>query len=423
MNITISKVQALLFDGGTPYTKECDIYISGDKIVSVDNVPEGFTAEKVIDGKNRLAIPGLINAHTHAYMSIFRNIADDLEFNDWLFGRILPLEDKLTPEDMYWGTLLGNLEMIATGTTSYVDMAINMEGSVKAALDSGMRAWVSRGLVGEGADEGGRVRLEENLNACAMANEKVSVILGPHAPYSCDTKYLKIVTAAAKKHNLPMTIHLSESIKEVEDIKKAHGVSPIELMEKIGLFEVPVIAAHCVQLSDNDIEILARNNVTVATNPISNLKLANGFAPLVKLKNAGVNIAIGTDSAASNNTLNMFSDINFASLIHKGLLHDPLAVSASDAIRYATVGCATALGEKIGRIEEGFKADIALLDTDLPQFCPRNNFISALCYSANGSEVQTVIINGEIVMENKEFKTLDKEKIYYECQKRIERIR
>lgn len=423
MNIKISKVQTLLFDGDTPYTKECDIYITGNTIASVGDAPENFAADKTIDGHNRLAIPGLINAHTHAYMSLFRNIADDLEFNNWLFGRILPLEDKLTPDDMYWGTLLGNIEMIATGTTSYVDMAINMEGSVKAALESGMRAWVSRGLVGEGADEGGKTRLDENLDALSLANDKVSIILGPHAPYSCDTEYLKIVTNAAKKYNLPMTIHLSESLKEVEDIKKAHGVSPIELMEKIGLFEVPVIAAHCVRLSDNDIEILARNNVTVATNPISNLKLANGFAPLVKLKKAGVNIAIGTDSAASNNTLNMFSDINFASLIHKGLLHDPLAVSAKDAIRYATIGAASALNEKIGRIERGYKADIALLDTDLPQFYPRNDFISALCYSANGSETQTVIINGEIVMENKEFKTLDKEKIYYECQKRIERIR
>ncbi len=421
--IKIAGAETLLFNGKTPYTKKCDIYITDQYISGVDSSPEGFTADKVIDGTNRLVIPGMVNAHTHAYMSVFRNIADDLEFNDWLFGRILPLEDKLTSDDIYWGTLLGALEMTATGTTSYVDMTIEMEGSVRGALDSGLRATVSRGLVGEGANEGGAVRLAENLRYLPMQNEKLSVILGPHAPYTCDPEYLKIVTAAAKEHNLPLTIHLSESLKEVDDIKSAYGCSPVELMEKIGLFEVPVTAAHCVQLSDNDIEILARNRVTVATNPISNAKLANGFAPLVKLNRAGVNIAIGTDSAASNNTLNIFSDINFATLVHKGTAHDPLAISASEAIYFATAGGAAALGKKTGKIEEGYLADIAILNTDLPQFYPRNDFVAALCYSANGSEVETVISGGEILMENREFKKLDKERIYYECEKIIERIK
>lgn len=423
MKIKISQAETLLFNGNSPYTKKCDIYITDDTISGIDTIPDGFIPDKVIDAKNRLAVPGLINTHTHAYMSVFRNIADDLEFNDWLFNRIMPLEDKLTPDDIYWGTLLGTLEMIATGTTSYIDMTINMEGSVKAALDSGMRAKISRGLVGQGQDEGGEARIKENLFYLSSQNEKVSIILGPHAPYTCDPDYLKIVTETAKEHGLPLTIHLSESKKEIADIKSAYGCSPIELMEKIGLFDVPTVAAHCVHLSDNDIEILAKNNVTVATNPISNAKLANGFAPLVKLNKAGVNISIGTDSAASNNTLNMFSDINFASLVHKGKLNDPLAISAGDALKFTFLGGAKALGEKVGKIEEGYKADIALLNTDLPQFWPRNSYVAALCYSANGSEVETVIINGDIVMENKEFKTLDKEKIYYECQKRIERIR
>ncbi len=423
MKIKISGAESLLFEGKKPYTKKCDIYITDSLISGVDKEPEGFVADKVIDGTNRLVIPGLVNAHTHAYMSVFRNIADDLEFNDWLFGKILPLEDKLVTEDLYWGTLLGALEMIATGTTSYIDMTIEMEGSVRAALDSGLRAHVSRGLVGEGANEGGAVRLAENLRYLPMQNDNLSVILGPHAPYTCDPEYLKIVTAAAREHNLPLTIHLSESQKEVADIKAAHGCSPVELMEKIGLFEVPVTAAHCVHLSDTDIEILARNNVTVASNPISNAKLANGFAPLVKLGRAGVNIAIGTDSAASNNTLNMFTDISFASLVHKGNEHNPLAVSASEAIYYATAGGAAALGKKTGKIEEGYLADIAILNTDLPQFYPRNDFVAALCYSANGSEVETVISGGEILMENRIYTKLDSERIFYECEKIIERIR
>lgn len=423
MNIKINGAETLLFNGRMPYTKKCDIYITGNVISGVDEEPENFVADKVIDGKNRLAIPGLINTHTHAYMSVFRNIADDLEFNEWLFNRILPLEDKLQTNDVYYGTLLAALEMIATGTTSYIDMTINMEGSVKAALDSGLRARVSRGLVGEGASEGGAVRIKENLSYLSCRNDKVSIILGPHAPYTCDPEYLKIVTQTAKEHDLPLTIHLSESAKEIADMKELYGCSPIELMDKIGLFDVPVVAAHCVQLSDNDIEILAQKEVVVASNPISNAKLANGFAPIVKMNKSGVNISIGTDSAASNNSLNMFSDINFISLVHKGNLCDPLAVSASDALGFLYLGGEKAMGEKVGKIEKGYKADIALLNTDLPQFHPANNFVAALCYSANGSETETVIANGEILMENKEFKTLDKEKIYFECKKTIERIR
>lgn len=423
MKIKIQNAETLLFQGTVPYTKETDIYIDGDKIISVGDEPRDFSPDKVIDGHNRLVLPGLINTHTHAYMSIFRNIADDLEFNDWLFGKILPLEDKLTPDDIYWGNMLAALEMISTGTTSYVDMTINMEGSMKAALDSGLRARVSRGLVGEGNDEGGAVRIKENLDYLKYKNDKVSVILGPHAPYTCNPEYLKIVTNVAKEHNLPLTIHLSESLKEISDIKAAYGMSPIQLMKEIGLFDVPTIAAHCVQLSDKDIEILAECGVVVASNPISNAKLANGFAPLTKMKKAGVNISIGTDSAASNNTLNMFTDMNFAALVHKGNEHDPLAVSASDVLNYVFLGGEKAMGEKVGRIEPGYIADLAILNTDLPQFYPRNNYISALCYSANGSEVETVIVGGEILMENKEFTKLDKEKIYFECQKRIERIR
>ncbi len=423
MKIKIKSAQTLLFKSDIPYTKETDIYIDGDTIISVGNAPENFLADKTIDGKNRLVIPGLINTHTHAYMSIFRNIADDLEFNDWLFGKIMPLEDKLTPDDIYWGNMLAALEMIKTGTTSYVDMTINMEGSVRAALDSGLRSRVSRGLVGEGTDQGGAIRIKENLDYLKYQNEKVSVILGPHAPYTCDPEYLKIVTGVAKEYNLPLTIHLSESLKEISDIKAKYGISPIELMKEIGLFDVPTIAAHCVQLSDSDIEILAECGVVVASNPISNAKLANGFAPLTRMKAKGVTISIGTDSAASNNTLNMFSDINFAALVHKGNEHDPLAVSAGDALGYVFLGGEKAMGEKVGRIEAGYKADITILNTDLPQFYPRNNYISALCYSANGSEVETVMVNGDILMEDGEFVTLDKEKIYYECQKRIERIR
>lgn len=424
MKILIKDINALIFNNNEYQVKRCDICIEGEKIISVGEHDKGFNPDRIIDGSARLAIPGLINTHTHSYMSLFRNIADDLSFSDWLFGRISPLEDKLTHEDMYWGAMLACIEMIRTGTTCFVDMNMDMQAVMDAVTHSGMRAVLSRGLVGEGNNEGGRVRLEENLRAFSeCTNPNITFLLGPHAPYTCDCEYLKIVTDTAKKHNLGLTIHLSESLNEIENVKNQFNCSPIELMERAGVFSVPVIAAHCVQLSDNDIDILKRNNVTVATNPKSNLKLANGIAPLVKMQEKGVNITIGTDSAASNNTLNMFSEMNYAAMLHKGINHNPTVMSADDILKMATVNSAKALhNPNIGQIAEGMCADITILDIDTPQFRPQNNLKSALVYSACGYECDTVIINGKIVMENKEIKTVDTQKVYYECEKIIKRI-
>lgn len=424
MNIKIENIDALLMEEGKFRIKRCDIYIKDGKIISTGIKPQNFVAERTIDGKSRLAIPGLINTHTHSYMSVFRNVADDLDFSDWLFKRIMPMEDKLTEEDMYWGAMLGCIEMIRTGTTCFVDMNININAVVRAVTETGMRAVLSRGLVGEGNNDGGQQRLFENLDAFKNCkNDRITFLLGPHAPYTCDCDYLKIVVEEAKKNNLGLTIHLSESLDEIEGIRQKHNMTPIELMEKCGVFDVPVIAAHCVQLCDNDIEILARNNVSVATNPKSNLKLANGIAPLVKMHKGGVNVTIGTDSAASNNTLNMFSEMNYAALLHKGKNHSSTVMSAEEILTFATKNAQKAVNNPyIGEIKEGMSADITILDIDTPQFYPRNNLIAALVYSANGYETDTVIIDGQIVMENKEIKTVDVKKVYEQCEKIIKRI-
>ena len=424
MKIKIEKIKALFYKEKDIYIKECDIYINDNKIEAIDTEPENFHSDKIIKGENKLAIPGLINAHTHAYMSVFRNIADDLSFDNWLFGRITPLEEKLMAEDMYWGTMLACIEMIRTGTTCFVDMNMCMDSVIKAVTDTGIRAVLSRGLVGEGYNEGGRIRLEENMNAFMNCkNDNISFLLGPHAPYTCDCEYLKIVTETAKKNNLGVTIHLSESQNEIENIKKAYGISPIELMNEAGLFDVPVLAAHCVWIDDNDIEIMQKKNVSVATNPKSNLKLANGIAPLNKMYEKGINITIGTDGAASNNSLNMFSEMNYTALIHKGMTHDPTVMSAGDILKFATKNAAKAIGNnRLGEIKEGMIADITVLDIDCPQFTPQNNLVSALVYSATGYETDTVIINGKILMENKIITSVDTERVYAECAKVIERI-
>lgn len=425
MGIRIKNIAAMVEEGGLFTTKVCDLYLEGGTIAAIDTPPEGFTAHKVIDGTGRMAIPGLINAHTHAYMTVFRNVADDLPFHEWLMGTIDPLEARLTPEDGYWGAMLGCMEMLRTGTTCFVDMHMFEGQSVRAAVDSGMRAVISRGLQGGESDPaGGARRIREALAEMELAKTlphdgRLSFRLGPHAIYTCDNAHLKEIIALAKEKGLGINIHVSESHFEVDSCYAQHGCSPVELLDFLGLFDLPTLAAHCVHLSEGDIAILAKRGVHVVTNPISNMKLGNGFAPIPKLQKAGVNLCIGTDGAASNNTLNLFREMGVLTLIHKGLLEDAEAVSAQDALHFATVNGAKALGLNTGLIAPGKQADIAILNLDVPQFQPLNNPVSGLCYAAGGSEVETVIVDGRVVLENRQMLTIDQERVYFE----VDRVR
>lgn len=436
MKIKISNVKTVFWsDKEELQTEQCNIFTNDDiieKIQRLDEngnpvgedaafVPQGDYYE--ISGKNRLAMPGLINAHTHAYMTIFRNVADDVPFSTWLFDTILPMEDRMTPEDAYFGSLLGNIEMIRTGTTAYLDMNLNVYKCAEAAKKSGMRAVLSRGLVGEEADdEGGHRRLNEALSEWKDLEDgdMTSFVLAPHAPYSCGPGWLKYVAEVAKEKGIGIHTHLAEGLDEINGIKEKYGMTPIEYADNAGIFDVHCVAAHCVHLTDNDFDILKAKNVHVATNPISNMKLANGFANVPEMLKRGINVGIGTDGAASNNALNLIREMSVEALIHKGLTHDAELVSAKDVFKMATLNGAKVLGRNnIGNLKDGMKADIVLLDTFNPAFYPIKNPVSALCYSCSGSEVDTVIVNGKILMEKRELKTLDEENIYYEVQKRF----
>ena len=248
-------------------------------------------------------------------------------------------------------------------------------------------------------------------------------MLGPHAPYSAGFDYLRGVVDIAKEKGLGIHIHLAESETEIENLKKEHGLTAIEYADKAGCFDVPCIAAHCVQVIKSDIELMARKKVSVVTNPASNMKLGNGFAPVPEMIEAGVNVCLGTDGAASNNTLNMFHEMSLLTLIHKGTHKTPVCIGAPEALQMATVNGARALRlDKVGEIKEGYKADLAILDIDTPSMVPRNNMLSSLTYSANGSEVDTTIVDGEILMEGRELKTIDLEKILHECNAMMERL-
>ncbi len=435
MNIKIKNIQTLIRTEEGFVLENHDIYISGNRIASLDKEPEGFAADKEINGNNKLAMPGIVNAHTHAYMSFFRNYADDMLFWDWL-NKVQTAENYINEEDCYWGTLLNNIEMIKTGTTSYVDMYIKSSrggaltgpesACAGAAYKSGMRAVLTRGMDGPV----GNPHTEDQINEFLAEKEafkdvdRLKFWFGPHAPYSCPADNLVRIAELAKEYGVGQTIHLAESDNEVENCWKDHGCSPIKYVADLGIFDVPTIAAHCVKVSDEDIQILKEHNVSVALNPKSNMKLGNGFMPAEKFLNAGVNCCIGTDSCGSNNSQNMFSEMNMAALIYKGDTQKAQCISAQDVLRYVTINGAKAIGleGELGEIKEGMLADISILNRYEPEFFPSCNIVSGLVYSATGREVETVIINGDLVMENKEMLTVEEERVYYEVEKIADRL-
>ncbi len=426
MGIALKDILATLPKDGQDVVCRTNIYLQEDKIVGIGEMPEGFSQDRVIDGTDRLAIPGLVNAHTHSYMALLRNVADDLPFEDWLFKNIEPIEDKLEPEDAYWGACLAILEMMKSGTTCFSDMQMHIHQTSKAAAESGMRAVISRGLVGSGDNEAGQIRLKEAYEERDAWKDcdRLTFFLGPHAPYSCDEDFQRIVAKEAAKNHMGVHIHLSESRNEVENIRSQYGASPIALAKRAGLFDGLAVAAHCVHVDEDDLNILKECQVSVITNPASNMKLGNGFAPVPDMLHKGINVCIGTDGAASNNSLNMFHEMNLLGLIHKGAREKADCVSAREIFRMATINGTKALGmeQQTGSIEVGKKADLAILNLRTPSMTPRNDLLAGLCYSANGSEVETLIIDGKIVMEDRKVLTLDEERIYAEASRICKRL-
>ena len=412
MGIVIKNVHIL----GQEREKRTDVYITGDHIASIGKEPASFLKDEEIDGSHKFLMPGLINCHTHAYMTLMRNYADDLPFHEWLFGRILPMEDELTPEDAYWGTLLGMAEMIRSGTTTFVDMHMFPRMVVKACASSGMRALLTRGLVGSDRhDEGGKMRIEQALDEMEYGKSIGAPCmfgLGPHAIYTCGEDFLRYVTELAHEKGLLI------------DCLAEHGMTPAEYAASLGMTDGPAIFAHCVYLGENDFGILANPNVSVATNPASNMKLANGFAPVPRMLKEGIRVALGTDGAGSNNNLNLFTEMHLLTLAHKGNLCDSLVLSAEETVRIATKNGAAAIGrEDLGSVEPGKTADLVLIDENAPSMIPNYNRMAAVAYSANGSEVSDVLIGGRIVMRDRQLMTIDEERVHYEVERVASRFR
>lgn len=397
-----------------------NILIEGMRIRSFPENVEGISSDEVIDGKGMLALPGLINTHTHVAMTLFRSYADDLALMDWLQNMIWPAEAHLDDDIVYWGSMLAFAEMIRGGTTAFCDMYMFMESCAKAAEKAGIRGNIARGLAG--VTPNGEKALEENIrlyqdwnNAC---DGRIRVMLGPHAPYTCPPEYLKKVRDASEKYGIPIHIHLAETKGEVETCIEKFGITPIALMNQIGLFDRPTLAAHCVHVNEEDIQIMAEKHVCVAHNPGSNLKLASGIAPVPKMRSAGITVGLGTDGASSNNKLDMFAEMRLAALIHKAAALDPFAVKADEAMQMGTAEGAKCLGyDDLGALDEGKLADIILIDRSGYHWKPRFNSISLAVYAGNSMDVDTVIVNGQLLMHGKELLTIDKEQLDFETER------
>jgi 5-methylthioadenosine/S-adenosylhomocysteine deaminase len=400
--------------------KDVDILVEGSRISKVGKGIEE-KAEKVIDGRGKAVLPGLINIHAHTSMSLLRGIADDVDLSEWLEKKIFPLEAKLTEDDIYCGALAAALEMVKSGTTSLLDMYFMMDSVAKACKEIGIRGFLSAGIMDIGAtqEEAGK-----KLDACERfikrwsSDELVTPSVGPHAIYTCSADFLRKSNALAQKHGVLVNLHLSETQKEFDDCKREHGIAPAEYLEKLGLLGPRLVVAHAVWLTDKEMDLMKARGVSVAHCPVSNLKLGSGIAPIYAMRKKGIGIGLGTDGAASNNNLDLFEEIKLAALLQKGVLLNPKAITAQEALDMATIGGARCLGaeDRIGSVEEGKLADLILVDLDNPRFTPMHNILSNIVYSANGSDVLTTIINGKVVMEDRRLLTSDEGEILRKVQ-------
>ncbi|MFZ7104517.1 MAG: amidohydrolase [Peptococcaceae bacterium] len=398
-----------------------DILIEGQQIKEIGSITNTLENAEIIDGRNCVALPGLVNCHTHAAMTLLRGYADDMELMPWLQEKIWPQEAKLTAEHVYWGTKLAILEMIKTGTTTFADMYFFMDNVAAAVEESGIRAVLARGMIGLNDREFGTLQESKDFvkNWQGAAQGRISCMFGPHALYTCPPDYLQKVIEAAKELNAGIHIHLAETKQEFSDMRKEYSATPIQHILDTGLFDLPVLAAHCVHLTEEDISILSRQQAGVAHNPTSNMKLASGMAPIPQLLTAGIKVGLGTDGSASNNNLNMFEEMHLASLLHKVSWGDPTLIPAYQALQMGTVfgSHVVGLAEETGTLEKGKKADIILLDLDQPHLCPQYDLTANLIYSAQGSDVKTTIIDGKVVMKDREVLSIDVEKTMYEARR------
>ena len=382
------------------------------------DIPAAIEAKRIIDGTGCLLMPGLVNTHTHAPMTLFRGLADDLELMTWLNEYIFPAEAKsVNPEMVYWCTKLAAAEMILAGTTTVADGYFLEDRVAQAFADCGLRAVAAQGVIDFPAP--GVPDPTQNIAAAAQfiddwqdRNDLVTPAVFCHSPYTCSAATLKRAKDIARQKNVKLFVHVAETKAEVEQLQEQHGTTPVRYLDSLGILDQDTVCVHCVWLDDEEIAILAQSNTSVSTCPQSNMKLGSGIAPLKELLNRNIPVGLGTDGCASNNTLDLFREMDICAKLHKVKELDPTAIPAGQILQMATWRGAEILGlqEKTGTLTLGKAADIILLDLQQPHLQP---FYSQdlLVYAANGADVSTVIINGQLVVENRQILTFDVQEV------------
>lgn len=404
------------------YEPNMDILIEDNKIKRIEkNINED--CEKVINASGKVVMPGLINTHSHISMSIFRETVDGLKTQDWLTQKIWPMEDKFTNEDIYYATMLSCIEMIETGCTCINDMYFMTEDIIKATLESGVRLQTTRTLMGHNKED--LIRLEELNNL--LENYKYETITfnaGIHGLYTSNEEYVKKCVDFAEEKNLPIHMHFCENTQEREDIKRDYNVEEPSDVIKRDFKGIHNILAHSVKISDKDIENLKETNTYIAHCPVSNLKLGCGIAPITKMVEEGLCVSLGTDGQGSGSNLDMFETMKFTALLQKGINENPEDLPAYEVLKMATINGTKALNlNETGKIEEGKLADLIIINMEETITNPINNIFAEIVYNVKGSNVDTTIINGKVLMENRKISNVNKKEIIQKCEEIINRIK
>ncbi|MCL2404467.1 MAG: amidohydrolase family protein [Defluviitaleaceae bacterium] len=426
MDILFKNTTAVTMNPEAPILHNIDIGIQGRKITYIEaTTTPPPAAKRMIDGTNKVLMPGLYNCHTHAAMTLFRGYANDRTLEDWLFNYIFPAEQKLTPKLTHTGTMLAIAEMISSGTISFTDMYFFMDEVAGAAHEAGVLANVSNAIIGFDKDSYDFYKdnvYSQTANALDKYHNKndgrIKVEASIHGVYTSYAPAWKQVTDFAAKHSLGLHVHLSETSTEHNNCISTYNMTPAQVFHKHGVFDLPCIAAHGVWVTDEDIKILAESGVCIAHNPLSNLKLASGLAPVDKMLKGGVNVTLGTDGVASNNSHDLFEEIKMASLLQKYAESDPTAAPAMSVLEMATINGAKSQGRahESGMLKKGYDADMLMIDFNNPRQMPCYDAALNLAYSTSGRDVEMTICRGQVLYEKGEYKTIDIEKLLYDVK-------
>jgi len=387
--------------------------IEGSKIVEIGRKTDVCD----VDLEGKLVMPGFFNTHTHAPMSLLRGISDDEPFDTWLFKKVMPLENKLTEEMIYWGTILAQMEMVRRGIVGFVDMYFKEEWVAQAVADFGMKAVLTRGLVGDDRDDGGR--LKENIALFEKWNEshsgRIKIGFGPHSPYLCTPRYLKKIFDVASFNDAIVTMHILET-------KKERKMYRMEDLLKLGMNKVRMIATHCVYMDENEMKELRKvPSFYVSHNPSSNMKLGNGVPKIHEMIENGLMVSLGTDGSASNNSLDIWHEMRLAVLIQK--LRNPKFLPSRIAFKMATFNGAIAMGfEKSGRVEEGFDADLVVVDIKKPHYYPEIDLVSNIVHAGNSGDVFATMVSGKWLYYDGKFLTVEEDRVYRKIEEMKDRI-